>query len=80
MLNRLCLNGHCFRVTCFPPLKIMMKYRFIVKDTRERVHARANSLEDGIERAMRTLDYWYRESERTAPQYWDLQLVSTEKI
>ena len=58
----------------------MMKYKFVNKETGERVHARADSLEDGVERAMRTLDYWYRESERTAPAYWDLQLVKVEQL
>jgi hypothetical protein len=58
----------------------MMKYRFVNKETGEKVHARANSLEDAVERAMHTLDYWYRESERPRPKYWDLKLMKVEKI
>jgi len=56
-----------------------MKYKFETK-TGERVHARAPDVEAAIEKAMRTMDYRYRESERTAPQYWDLRLVTVEKI
>lgn len=58
----------------------MMKYRFINKDTGETVHARAENKEAAVEKAMHTFDYWYRESERQAPEYWDLQLMSVEKL